>query len=305
MPSIRHAIACLLFLVPLVVAPSLAAAQSLEPRLYLPQPTGQNIVAVSYGKATGSIVVDAMLPVEDLRASTHAFTAAYVRTLGLFGRSAQIQVVAPVLTGEATGVIAGRDSTRELDGPVDPTVRLAVNLKGGPARRRAELASVKFGTIIGASLSLSMPFGDYDDDRYLNIGANRWSLKPEIGVVQPLSPRWAAEAYVGVWLYGDNTGHVAGTVSQDPLWTYQAHLIRIFNRSAWVALDATFFNGGATSVNGVVQDTLEQNVRLGATVAWFLGSGHALKAAFASGVYTRYGGDFDIITVGYQYAWGG
>jgi hypothetical protein len=287
-------------------APSLALAQSLEPRLYLPLPTGGNVVAVSYGKASGSIVVDAALPLEDLRASTHAFTLAYVRTLGVFGRSAQLQAVAPFLTGEATAVIAGRDSTRNLDGPADPMLRLAVNLKGGPARRRAELAGVKFGTIIGASLSLSMPFGDYDHDRRINVSANRWSLKPELGVIQPLGRPWALEGYAGVWLFGDNTEYVGNsTVTQDPLWTCQGHMIRILGRSGWLAFDATFFSGGTTSVDGVAQNTFEKSVRLGATAAWFIGGGHAFKAAFATGAYTRYGGDFDIITIGYQYAWGG
>jgi hypothetical protein len=306
MPSLRHTIACFLFLVPLVVAPSLAAAQSLEPRLYVPQPTGRNIVAASYGHTTGSLVFDAMMPVKDSQVTLDSGTLAYVRTFGLFGRSGQLQAVSTFVTGEASAVVAGQDTTRNLEGPADPMLRLAINLKGGPARRRAELAGVRFGTIIGASLSVSLPLGDYDHDRRINVGANRCAIKPELGVVQPLGSSWAMEGYAGVWLFGDNTDYLqSSTVTQDPLWTLQGHLIRIFGRRAWLALDGTLVNGGKTAVDGVVQNTFTNNVRLGATAGWFLGGGHALKAAFASGVYTRYGGDFDIITVGYQYAWGG
>ena len=93
-------------------------------------------------------------------------------------------------------------------------------------------------------------------------------------------------------------------MSQDPLWTFQGHAIRVFGRKGWLALDGTLVRGGATSVDGVVQNTFSENVRLGATAAWFINMKHALKAAFATGVTTRYGGDFDTISIGYQYGWG-
>jgi len=185
-------------------------------------------------------------------------------------------------------------------------LRLAVNLLGGPARRQSELKGVKFGTIVGASLTVTMPFGSYDTDRRINLGANRWSFKPEVGVVQPIGTNWAFEGYFGAWLFGDNTEFLeTSTVSQDPLWTWQVHAIRILGRKGWVALDGTWFRGGATTLNGVEQSTFSENARLGATAAWFINRRHALKAAFASGVTTRYGGDFDTFTIGYQYGWGG
>lgn len=286
------------------LAPSLAFSQSLEPRLYLPLPTGRHVANVSYSHTNGTIVFDGMSALKDAHATLDAATLAYVRTFGLFGRSAQVQAIAPFATGEARATVAGSDTTRNLDGPMDPMVRLAVNLAGGPARRREELAGVKFGTIIGASLSVSMPFGAYDEDRRINLGANRWSAKPELGVVQPLG-NWALEGYAGVWLFGDNTEYLqTSTVSQDPLWTFQGHAIRIFGHKGWLALDGTLVRGGTTSVDGVVQNTFSENVRLGATAAWFINMKHALKAAFATGVTTRYGGDFDTISIGYQYGWG-
>jgi hypothetical protein len=72
-----------------------------------------------------------------------------------------------------------------------------------------------------------------------------------------------------------------------------------------VALDGTWFRGGATSIDGVSENTFQENARLGSTAAWFINNHHALKAAFATGVTTRYGGDFNTFTIGYQYAWGG
>jgi hypothetical protein len=296
----RHAIFLLAFV------PALAGAQNLEPRLYLPLPTGLNMVVPSYTYSSGAVVVDGTLPITDFRSTTHMATLAYVRTFGLFGRSAQVQAVTPLVSGTARAVVAGQDTSRDLHGLADPQLRLAVNLVGGPARRRAELAGVRFGTVVGASVSLGLPLGHYDHDRYLNVGANRWALKPELGVVQPLGPGWALEGYAGVWLFGHNTAFLdTATVTQEPLWTLQGHVVRAFGRRGWLALDGTLVYGGSTLVNGTVQNTFQRNVRLGATGGWFLGGGHGLRAAFSDGVYTRLGGDYFVLSLGYSYAWGG
>lgn len=296
----------LILLLVLVTAP--AGAQSLEPRLYVPLPTGLNVVSLSYNHTNGGVIFESAVPVADLRATMEGGTLAYARAFGLFGRAAQIQAVAPFVDGTAKGVVGGQDASRDLSGLADPMIRLAVNLRGGPARRRADMAGKRLGTIVGASLSLSTPLGEYDTDRRLNLGANRWSLKPELGLVQPWgkTKRWAFEAYAGVELFGDNDAYLdTSTVSQDPLWTLQTHLIRILGRRGWVALDGTFYRGGDSAVDGVVQNEYQENARLGATAAWSLGPGHTIKGSFSDGVYTRFGGDFTVFAVGYSYAWGG
>ncbi|HUC40087.1 MAG TPA: transporter [Gemmatimonadales bacterium] len=290
----------------LALAPSLVGAQSLEPRLYLPLPTGLSAVVVSYTHLQGAVVVDAALPITDFRATLNMGAVGFAHAFGLSGRSAQLQVVAPFASGTARAVVAGQDTTRELRGPADPQLRLGVNVLGAPARRRSELAGVRFGTMVGVSLAVTLPLGHYDTDRRLNIGANRWALKPEVALVEPLGGGWALEGYGGIWLFGRNSAYLdTATVTQDPLWSLQGHLIRLFARRAWVALDAALVSGGATSVDDVPQSNFQRNSRVGATAAWFLGHGHSLKAAFATGVYTRFGGDFTVFSLGYQYGWGG
>jgi hypothetical protein len=129
-------------------------------------------------------------------------------------------------------------------------------------------------------------------------------VKPEVGLIRPLGSGWFLEGYAGVWLFGENTEYLgSSTVSQDPLWTFQAHVVRLFGRTVWVALDGTFVSGGTTSVDGVTQNTFQRNSRFGATGAWFLGGGHAVKGSFSSGFFTRFGGEFDVFAVSYQYGW--
>ena len=288
----------------LTLAPSLAGAQSLEPRLYLPLPVGWNALVATYSHSYGDVVVDGTLPIEDVNVTTNTGIAAFARAFSLFGRSAQVQAVVPFVKGTVEGTVSGQDTVRHLKGFADPQLRLAFNLAGAPARRREQLAGVRFGTIVGGSLVVTAPLGDYDSDRLVNISAHRWSVKPELAVIEPLGSGWFLEGYSGVWLFGDNSEY-AGTsiVSQDPLWTFQAHLIHLFGRTVWLALDGTFVTGGTTSVDGVPQNTFQSNSRFGATGAWALGGGHSLKASFSSGVFTRVGGEFDVFAVSYQYGW--
>jgi len=289
----------------LALVPSLAGAQSLEPRLYLPLPTGLNVIVAAYTHTRGEVVVEGPLPITDFTATANNVTMAYVRTFGLMGRSAQVQAVMPLVTTTASAKVAGVDTSRSMAGLADPQLRLAVNLLGGPARSRAEMAAVRLGTIIGASVSVVPPLGEYFTDRYLNIGAHRWSFKPELGIVQPIAGKWALEGYAGVWLFGDNTEYLGTkTVSQEPAWTFQGHIIRVFGRRGYLALDGTLVRGGSTRVDGVVMHELQKTVRFGGTGVYSFGRGHALKGVFSTGVLTRFGGDFDLFSVGYQYSWG-
>ena len=60
-------------------APSLARAQSLEPRLYLPFPTGTSLIAVSYLHSSGSVVFDWTTPVTDAHATMNSFAVLHRR----------------------------------------------------------------------------------------------------------------------------------------------------------------------------------------------------------------------------------
>ena len=294
-------------LLALALKPGPARAQSLEPRLYLPLPIGTHAVGLSYAYSDGNVIVEGALPVKDFTSTMGATTLAYSQSFGLFGRTAQFQAIAPVAFGSAHAVIAGRDSTRDLTGLGDPMVRLAVNLAGGPARRRSEMAGVRLGTIVGASFSVSPPLGHYDTDRRLNVGSHRWSFKPELGLVQPLGGRraWWLEAYGSVTVFSDNTAYVdTATVTQESLWALQGHFVRVFGRRAWVALDGTVVQGGSTFVDGTLQNNFQKSVRLGVTAAWFVRGPHSLRGSLSSGVYRGYGGDFDVLSLGYLYAWG-
>src|SRR5215467_3317488 len=108
-------------------------------------------------------------------------------------------------------------------------------------------------TIAGASLTVTAPTGQYDNTKLVNIGTNRWTFKPEVGVSKALG-RWILEGDAAVTFYTDNDQFFPGNNlrQQDPLYALQAHVIYTFNPKLWGALDATYYFGGRTSVNGIV-----------------------------------------------------
>ena len=95
------------------------------------------------------------------------------------------------------------------------------------------------------------------------------------------------------------------TLEQDPIYSTQGHLIYNFKSGIWCALDGTYYAGGRTTIDGVKGDTLQENTRVGATLAIPVNRNHSIKLNTSSGVATRTGSDFDTAGVFWQYRWGG
>ena len=133
-----------------------------------------------------------------------------------------------------------------VNGFANPLFRLSVNLYGAPALTLKEFADYQQDLIVGASLQISAPWSQYDSSRVVNIGTNRWSFKPEVGVSKAVGP-WTLELSAAATLYTDNNDFFGGTKrEQDPIYSFQGHAIYAFPRGAWGSLDATYFTGGRT-----------------------------------------------------------
>jgi len=282
-----------------------ATAQQLTPRVYAPNPTGGNIVLLSYGRSTGELLFDPALPFDDVNATINSGSLLYGRTFGLFGRSANAGVALPYVWGEIDGLVEGEFQRITRSGLGDLRANLTVNVLGGPALTLREFAARRPDTVLGVSLAVSVPTGQYDPSKLINIGSNRWSFKPEMGVSKTLG-RWYLELYGGVWIFGTNTNFFGGSVrEQDPLGTFQAHVSYTFKARLWLAADATFYTGGRTTLDGVVNADVQSNSRVGVTLALPVGRRSALKVAWATGFTTRIGADFDTVGVAWQTVWFG
>jgi hypothetical protein len=158
-------------------------------------------------------------------------------------------------------------------------------------------------TNVGASLVIVAPLGQYDRGRVLNIGSNRWAMKPEVGLSRRLG-RWFLDFYVGSWFFGGNSEFRAGPRTQNPIGSGQIHISYNFPRRMWASFDANYYTGGRTTVNGVRNVDLQRNSRMGGTLSIPLARHHSLKFTGSTGAKTTVGAAFNSIGMAYQFMWG-
>ena len=287
----------------LLLTPAPASAQELEPGAYWPIPTGLNILTVANNFNWGDVAFDPSAPIDEASARINTTAFAFTRAFSLAGRSANAGVVLPVIGGHIEGLYLGEPAEVGRFGQGDPRLRLAMNLYGAPAMTPQQFASYRHQTIVGVSVTVAPPIGQYDSTKLINLGTNRWSFKPEVGLSQAWG-KWVVEAMAGVWFFTDNTDFVGGrTREQDPIVATQVHVTYKFTRSMWLAGDANYFTGGQTTIGGKQNLDLQRNSRIGATFSSAIGRGQAIRMSVSRGAYTTIGADFTSIGVGYNYAW--
>ena len=278
--------------------------QELEPGAYSVSPVGVNFLVATYNFNGGDVTFDPALPIESAEATIQSAIFAYVRSVDVWGRSGNVGIVAPYTVGHLEGLYIGEFTEVDRAGFRDPLVRFAVNLYGAPAMDLKGFAAYRQKTNLGVSLLAALPLGKYDPTKLVNLGSNRFSFKPEIGLSRALG-KWTLEVYGGVWLFTDNQDFYGGkTREQDPLGSAQLHFLYTIKPRLWIALDANFYAGGRTTVDGRKNLDLQKNSRMGATFSFPVGSRQSLKFAFSRGAYTTIGADFISLLVGYQYLWG-
>jgi len=283
--------------------PAPVRAQELEPGAYWPLPKGLNIVTVVNGFNWGDVAFDPAAPIDDGSAAINTTALSFTRAFGLAGRSANLGVSVPVVAGHVEGLVLGIPAEVDRFGLGDLRVRLGVNVYGAPAMTPQAFASYLQKTIVGVSVVVVPPLGEYDPTKLINLGTNRWSFKPDIGFSRTRG-RWVLEGMAGVWLFTTNDDFFGGrTREQDPIVALQAHLTYRFKRSMWLAGDANFFTGGRTTVDGQQNLDLQKNSRIGATFSTAIGRSQAIRMAVSRGAYTTIGADFTAIAFGYNYAW--
>jgi Putative MetA-pathway of phenol degradation len=280
-----------------------ANAQDAEPRLYTNAPVGLNFLILGHLYSQGKIAFDPSSSVTDTEFHSHTEASAYVRTLDIGGKSAKFDVILPYTSFSANGLVAGRPREREMAGLGDPRFRLSINLLGAPALSAQEFAAYQQDLIFGASLQVSAPLGQYDETKLLNLGNNRWSFRPELGLSKAWGP-WTLEVAPSVTFFTDNTDFFGdGTLSQAPIYTVRGDIVYHFESGVWVSLDGTFFTGGRTTTNGASGDNEQSNTRAGLTLAIPLDSHNSAKFNASTGISTRTGSEFSVFGFAWQLRW--
>lgn len=278
-------------------------AQDLEPRAYANAPVGLNFLISGYAYSKGTVGVDPSVPITDTQITLNSTLLAYVRTLDLWGRSGKFDVIIPYTWADGSATLAGQARSRKVAGFNDPRLRFSMLLYGGPALSLEDFRDYQPDVIIGTSFEVTPPLGQYDDDKLLNIGANRWSFKPEIG----LSKTWGPvtfELASGLRFYTDNNDFLDGkTLQVSPVYSVQGHLIYSITPGIWLGLDGLYYGGGRATIDGDKGERLA-NARVGLTLALPINRYNSIKLYGSTGVYAKTGGTFDIVGGAWQLRWG-
>lgn len=290
--------------VALMILPATASAQEMEPKAYSASPVGANFLVAVYSRSTGGVVFDPSLPVTDANAKVGSGAVGVGHTFGLFGKLAMVNAVLPYAWGHLTGNVGGVAGETSRSGLADARFKLSVNLRGNPAMSAAEFVKAPRRTIVGASLAVATPTGQYYDTKLINLGTNRWGFKPEIGISVPRG-RWNLDAYLGAWLFTSNPSFYPGGLKrmQDPVVSMQLHAAYTIRSRAWAAIDSTWYAGGGNQVEGGDPKSGMNNSRLGATVSLPLGKRQSIKIGYSSGMVVRTGTDFKSFAVAWQMLW--
>jgi hypothetical protein len=288
-------------------APTRLCAQDLAPRAYVITPLHSNAVTIISAFFDGGLDFNGAVPITNATGRYYVQILSYYHSLKLFGRSANITASLPYGVGNFQGDLGGQSTSIYRSGLLDSGFRFSVNLLGGPAMGPKEMAKWKQETLLGLSLKVVAPTGQYSETKLINWGSNRWALKPELGYSQRWG-HWVLDGYAGVWLYTTNSKSYAGPVTepqnQSPIGSFEGHLSYDVKPRLWMSLDGNFWWGGITSLSGVENlATKQTSSRVGATVSFPVGKHQSLKVSYSRGTYVRFGGDYQNLSVGWQYSW--
>ena len=285
----------------------------MTPRAYVITPRSSNAITLTNIFNTGNLRFEGTVPIEGATGRLNVPALSLYRSFSLFGRSANVAATLPYGVGTFEGTVLGAEREAYRSGLLDSVFRLSVNLAGGPAMTLPQMREWRQRSLVGASLKVVAPTGQYDPTKLINLGGNRWAIKPEIGYSGHFGS-FIVDAYAAVWFFTRNDEFFSrneffpGTQAQtqDPIYAFETHLSYDIRPRFWISLDGNFWYGGRTSLGGVENpSTLQQSSRIGITASVPITRHQAIKLGVADGAYVRFGGDYTILSVAWQYSWVG
>lgn len=296
-------------LVSLASAAAQLYAQDLAPRAYVITAVHSNAINTTWSFYDGGLNLNGTIPVTNATGTYNVSIFSYYHSLNFFGRSANIVAYLPYGVGTFQGDLSEQHRSVYRSGLLDSSFRFSVNLMGGPAMQPKEFANWKQKRLLGLSLRMVAPTGQYSGKKLVNWGSNRWAFKPEVGYSERWG-HWVLDGYAGVWFYTTNSAFYAGPVTKPqneaPIGALEGHLSYDVKPRFWVSLDANFWSGGITSLSGIRNlATKQTGSRIGGTVSFPISKHQSIKVSYSNGTYIIFGGNYQNVSVSWQYSWVG
>ena len=268
-------------------------AQEIEARAYSNAPIGMNFLTGGLAQAKSV----------SYTLNTQALSLTHV--IDVAGQSGRLTLVLPYAELTGTGQVGAQTINASAEGLSDPLIKASVNLYGAPALTNSEFANYRQDLIIGASIAASIPWGQYNSNQMINVGANRSLIQPAMGLSQAVGP-WRLELAGMATIYTSNNNFLGNnTLSQNPIYSGETHVIYYFPNTAWISADATYFTGGQTYVNGLPVSGTQENWRFGSTLSYPIDKNNSIRLSGSKGVYSRSDTSYNAVGISWQYRWGG
>lgn len=285
-------------------------AQDLEPRRWTHLPVGLNVLGITTGWTEGDILFDPVLRIEDATFELSGTGIGYVHAFDFFGKTARLDARLPYAMGRWEGLLDGEPRVVRRHGFADPSFRFSVNLVGAPALKGPAFMAYKrenpVNTTLGAAISVVVPYGEYSRERLINLGSNRWIVRPQIGVLHQRG-QWQFELTGSVFLFETNHDFYPGESvrEQEPLWFAQAHAIRSFETGWWATVSGGFAYGGQSTVNGQVKEDDNRSRYIALSLGMPLSKSQSLLLTYlTSDTHISVGQNTDALLLGWSVNWG-
>lgn len=233
-------------------------AQDIEPRRWTTFPIGTNVLGLGVGEGWGDLSFDPVLMLTDAEVDTRRQIASYVRSFAIGDKTARVDIQLPYQQSRWQGKVDGTPDQVRRRGFADPRIRLSINLLGAPALKGKEYVEYKkshpVNTVVGAAVAVNLPWGQYHEEKLLNLGENRYTIRPQVGVLHTRGP-WSYELTGSVFFFTDNNDFAGGNDrEQDPLYALQAHVVRGFPSGWWWSVGLAYGWAGETTINHEEKD---------------------------------------------------
>jgi hypothetical protein len=282
--------------------------QDIEPRRWSHLPLGGNFGGVAYAYTEGDIFLNPVLRIQDGEFEMHTAALKYIHAFELLGKSARVDLTQLYQSGSWSGLLNGVAAAIERDGWSDSALRFAVNLYGAPPLAGEEFYEYRKAThtetIVGAGLLVTLPTGEYFDDKLINLGSNRYTFTPQFGVVHTRG-KWTTELSTSVTFFTDNDEFFNGKkLEEDPLLIGQGHLIYTFMPGLWLGASAGYGYGGESAIDQVSANDRKGNLGFGLSAGIPVNRHFGFKIAYI-GIRTRedVGSDNDTFTIACSLQW--
>ena len=208
------------------------------------------------------------------------------------------------------GILPGTTFIQSSSGFADPSIAFVTNLIGTPPlKSNVDLFNYEPSFSMDLALLLVVPLGEYESDKLVNLGLNRWygrfalPLKYHFGVFSP-GYMSSFELTPSVYLFADNDDFVDGhKLENEPLWQIESHLTHDFTSKFFASLDMLYQNGFQSKTDGTeIADNLEIG-SLGFSFNYQIEDNIMIRTSYSSNVFGNKELETSFIRLQFVYSW--